>query len=112
VSDSHEVNPHPRQVAADKDELIRSQERLLAMMRERSQMQETLLKGQDEMLQLQAERIEAQAELIRRLQDEVAELTRQADTSSSMPPSADSVSGQDERQDRKPGDQPGRTDAV
>jgi transposase len=106
VSDLRAVNARLRQVVADKDELIASQDTWLGLQRDQ-------LAGQDQLL---AE----QAQLIDMLEEQNAELRRRLgmdSTNSSTPPSTDSpatkakrrrANSQRERsKDRKPGGQTG-----
>lgn len=106
MSDLRAVNARLRQVVADKDELIASQDTVLGLQRDQ-------LAGQDQLL---AE----QARLIGLLEEQNAELRRRLgmdSTNSSAPPSTDSPATKAQRRkansererskDRKPGGQPG-----
>jgi hypothetical protein len=128
------ANAGLRRVVADKDDRVASLELLLAAQRERSELQDALVRGQaeqlskqdeqlskqDEMIRLQGEQVAAQAELIKRLLDEVTELKRRLgmnSSNSSTPPSKDPIpvkakrraesSSRERSKDRKPGGQPG-----
>jgi hypothetical protein len=106
VSDLRAVNARLRQVVADKDELIASQDTLIRLQRDQ-------LAGQDELLT-------EQARLIALVEEQNAQLRRQVgldSTNSSMPPSADPIRAKAKRHqansqrerspDRKPGGQQG-----
>lgn len=106
MSDLRAVNARLRQVVADKDELIASQDTLIRLQRDQ-------LAGQDELL------VE-QARLIALVEEQNAALRRQVgldSTNSSTPPSADSIGAKAKRhkansqrersKDRKPGGQRG-----
>lgn len=106
MSDLRAVNARLRQVVADKDELIASQDTLIRLQRDQ-------LAGQDELLA-------QQARLIALVQEQNAQLRRQAgldSTNSSTPPSADSIGAKAKRhktnserkrsKNRQPGGQKG-----
>jgi hypothetical protein len=106
VSDLRAVNARLRQVVADKDELIASQDTLIRLQRDQ-------LAGKDELL------VE-QSRLIALVEEQNARLRRRSgmdSTNSSTPPSADSITAKAKRRkansqrerskDRKPGGQKG-----
>jgi uncharacterized protein DUF6444 len=85
VSDLRAVNARLRQLLADKDELIASQDTLLGMQRDQ-------LTGKDEL-------IAEQAKLIALVEEQNAELRRLGldSTNSSTPPSTDSIAAKAKR---------------
>lgn len=120
MSDLRAVNARLRQVIADKDELVASQDALIQAQGKQLATQAELIELQRDQLSGKDELLAEQVKLIALVEEQNAELRRRLgmdSTNSSLPPSTDSIAAKAQRRkansqrvrsaDRKPGGQPG-----
>lgn len=120
MSDLRAVNARLRQVVADKDELIASQDALIQGQGKQLATQAELIELQRDQLSSKDQLLAEQVKLIALVEEQNAELRRRLgmdSTNSSLPPSTDSIAAKAQRRKaksqrersthRKPGGQPG-----